>query len=177
MPSGRALLALLSRRYRVDKVRGPLVNVQSLFDLEPDSFSIAGLTSLKQRVEWVLNGLPADQWPAEGVMFSWIYSRLKPCRLLSRVIEWIKESKKSPRKRSFAYIWSELDEVLAEARKDSNEQALKDSLKPKAKDPPNPKATPGKPEKPNKPKGAGKTKGQQGQPKDPPAPPNQRCRP
>ena len=171
MPSGRALLALLSRRYRVDKVRGPLVTVQSLFDLEPESFSIAGLTSFKQKVEFVLNGLPADQWPAEGVMFSWIYSRLKPCRLLSRVIERVKESKKTSRKRSFAYIWSELDEILAEAREDSNEQALKDSLKPKAKDPPNPKAAPGKPDKPNKPKGAGKTKGQPGHPKDPPAPP------
>ena len=77
----------------------------------------------------MLNGLPIDQWPSEEVMFGWVYARLKPCRLLSRVVERIKESKKSSKRRTFEYVWAELEEILAEAREDSNEQALKDSLR------------------------------------------------
>ena len=55
MPSGRAFLSILSRRYRVDKVRGALVTLQSLFDLELESYSY------QTRVEYVLNGLPEKQ--------------------------------------------------------------------------------------------------------------------
>ena len=71
MPSGRALLSVLSRRYRVDKVRGPLVTLQSLFDLEPENYSYQSLVTFKQRVEYVLNGLPEKQWPDSETMFSW----------------------------------------------------------------------------------------------------------
>ncbi|CAE7264193.1 FAD4L1, partial [Symbiodinium sp. CCMP2592] len=129
MPSGRALLSILSRRYRIDKVRGPLVTLQSLFDLEPDSFSYQSLVAFKQRVEYVLNGLPERQWPDAETMFSWIYSRLKGCRMLSRTIDRVKDAKPGSKRRTFEYIWNGLEEVLAEVREDRNEQALKDSLK------------------------------------------------
>ena len=129
MPSGRALLSILSRRYRVDKVRGPLVTLQSLFDLEPESHSYQSLVAFKQRVEYVLNGLPEKQWPDPETMFSWVYSRLKACRLLSRTIDRVKDSKPGSKRRTFEYIWNGLEEVLAEVREDRNEQALKESLK------------------------------------------------
>ncbi|CAE7196583.1 unnamed protein product [Symbiodinium sp. CCMP2592] len=61
MPSGRALLSVLSRRYRIDKVRGPLVTLQSLFDLEPDSFSYQSLVAFKQRVEWLAGAAMAGR--------------------------------------------------------------------------------------------------------------------
>ena len=129
MPSGRALLSILSRRYRVDKVRGPLVTLQSLFDLEPESYSYQSLVTFKQRVEYVLNGLPEQQWPDADTMFSWVYARLKGCRLLSRTIDRIKDSKPGSKRRTFEYVWNGLEEVLAEVREDRNEQALKESLK------------------------------------------------
>ena len=128
MPSGRALLAILSRRYRVDKVRGPLVTLQSLFDLEPEIYSYQSLVTFKQRVEYVLNGLPEKQWPDSETMFSWVYSRLKGCRMLSRTIDRVKDSKSGSKRRTFEYIWSGLEEVLAEVREDRNEQALRESL-------------------------------------------------
>ncbi|CAE7257616.1 RE2 [Symbiodinium sp. CCMP2592] len=114
MPFGRALLSILSRRYRIDKVRGPLVTLQSLFDLEPDSFSYQSLVAFKQRVEYVLNGLPERQWPDAETMFSWIYSRLKGCRMLSRTIDRVKDAKPGSKRRTFEYIWNGLEEVLAE---------------------------------------------------------------
>ncbi|CAE6943662.1 unnamed protein product, partial [Symbiodinium sp. CCMP2592] len=140
MPSGRALLSILSRRYRIDKVRGPLVTLQSLFDLEPDSFSYQSLVAFKQRVEYVLNGLPERQWPDAETMFSWIYSRLKGCRMLSRTIDRVKDAKPGSKRRTFEYIWNGLEEVLAEVREDRNEQALKDSLKEDSKQKPKPDA-------------------------------------
>ncbi|CAE7274272.1 unnamed protein product [Symbiodinium sp. CCMP2592] len=140
MPSGRALLSILSRRYRIDKVRGPLVTLQSLFDLEPDSFSYQSLVAFKQRVEYVLNGLPERQWPDAETMFSWIYSRLKGCRMLSRTIDRVKDAKPGSKRRTFEYIWNGLEEVLAEVHEDRNEQALKDSLKEDSKQKPKPDA-------------------------------------
>ena len=107
MPSGRALLSILSRRYRVDKVRGPLVTLQSLFDLEPENYSYQSLVTFKQRVEYVLNGLPERQ------------------RMLSRTIDRVKDSKSGSKRRTKEYIWSGLEEVLAEVREDRNEQALR----------------------------------------------------
>ena len=125
MPSGRALLSILSRRYRVDKVRGPLVTLQSLFDLEPESYSYQSLVAFKQRVEYVLNGLPEKQWPDPETMFSWVYSRLKACRLLSRTIDRVKDSKPGSKRRTFEYIWNGLEEVLAEVREDRTSKPSK----------------------------------------------------
>ena len=167
MPSGRALLSILSRRYRVDKVRGPLVTLQSLFDLQPENYSYQSLVSLKQRVEYVLNGLPERQWPDSETMFSWVYSRLKGCRMLSRTIDRVKDSKSGSKRRTLEYIWSGLEEVLAEVREDRNEQALRESLhedskqKQKADAKASPaKTTPAAPAPKAGPKGNGKAKGQ-----------------
>ena len=176
MPWGRALLSILSRRYRVDKVRGPLVTLQSLFDLEPENYSYQSLVTFKQRVEYVLNGLPEKQWPDSETMFSWVYSRLKGCRMLSRTIDRVKDAKPGSIRRTFEYIWSGLEEVLAEVREDRNEQALRDSLyeESKQKQKADAKASPGKPTSaaaPTKagPKDNGKAKGQ-GNNKPPKAP-------
>ena len=176
MPSGRALPAILSRRYRVDKVRGPLVTLQSLFDLEPENYSYQSLVTFKQRVEYVRNGLPEKQWPDSETMFSWVYSRLKGCRMLSRTIDRVKDSKSGSKRRTFEYIWSGLEEVLAEVREDRNEQALRESLhedskqkqKADAKGTPA-KPTPAAPATKAGPKGNGKAKGQ-GNGKPPKAP-------
>ena len=149
MPSGRALLSILSRRYRVDKVRGPLVTLQSLFDLEPENYSYQSLVTFKQRVEYVLNGLPERQ------------------RMLSRTIDRVKDSKSGSKRRTKEYIWSGLEEVLAEVREDRNEQALRESLhedskqKQKADAKASPaKTTPAAPAPKAGPKGNGKAKGQ-----------------
>ena len=165
MPSGRALLSILSRRYRVDKVRGPLVTLQSLFDLQPENYSYQSLVSFKQRVEYVLNGLPERQWPDSETMFSWVYSRLKGCRMLSRTIDRVKDSKSGSKRRTLEYIWSGLEEVLAEVREDRNEQALRESLHEDSKQKQKTDATKASPAKTTpaapatkRPKGNGKSK-------------------
>ena len=92
LPSGRALLAMLSKRFRVDRIRGATVSQQTLLAIQLEGFSQQHLQTFRERVEFCLNGFSPDAWPAENTMFSWLYAKLKHCRLLSRSIDKIKDS-------------------------------------------------------------------------------------
>ena len=87
--------------------------------------------------------------------------------MLSRTIDRVKDSKSGSKRRTLEYIWSGLEEVLAEVREDRNEQALRESLhedskqKQKADAKASPaKTTPAAPAPKAGPKGNGKAKGQ-----------------
>ncbi|CAE7489935.1 unnamed protein product [Symbiodinium natans] len=167
-PSGRALLAMLSRRFRVDRIRGATVSQQTLLAIQLEGFSQQQLQAFREKVEFCLNGFSPEAWPAESTLFSWLYSKLKHCRLLSRAVDKIKDSNPGSNKRTFAWLWSQLVELLDELREEANEESIRDTLiKPKAKAAPAPKKeersrdkpdkpTPANPAPPAKTKGSGK---------------------
>ena len=71
LPSGRALLAMLSKRFRVDRIRGATVSQQTFLAIQLEGFSQQHLQTFRERVEFCLNGFSSDAWPAENTMFSW----------------------------------------------------------------------------------------------------------
>ena len=77
LPSGRALLAMLSKRFRVDRIRGATVSQQTLLAIQLKRFSQQHLQTFRERVEFCLNGFSPDAWPADNTMFSWLYAKLK----------------------------------------------------------------------------------------------------
>ena len=50
-PSGRILIAMLSRRFRVDRIRGATVSQQALLAIQLEGFSQQHLQSFHERVE------------------------------------------------------------------------------------------------------------------------------
>ena len=140
LPSGRALLAMLSKRFRVDRIRGASVSQQTLLAFQLEGFSQQHLQTFRQRVEFCLHGFSPDAWPAESTMFSWLYAKLKHCRLLSRSIDKIKDSSQGSVKRTFNWLWTQLIEHLDEPREEANEESIRDALvRPKVKGAPSPK--------------------------------------
>ena len=191
LPSGRALLAMLSRRFRVDKVRGATVSQQTLLAIPLEGYSQQNLQTFREHVKFCLNGFAPKSWPSEFTMFSWLYAKLKHCRLLSRAIDKVKDAKAGSTKRTFSWLWTQLVELLDELREGANEASIRDALiKPKVKGTPAPKKddvpkseppTPANPAPPSKPKkegngakgkegkgkGDNKGKGKAGNPKQP----------
>ena len=169
-PCGRVLLALFSKQFRIDKVRGTTMSQQTLLSIQLEGYTPAHLTTFKERVEYVLNGMLETEWPSEETLFQFVYGRLKPCRSMTRTIERIKESPKGSSRRTFQWIWAKLTEHLNELKEDQNEQSVREALLGKTakqekatpvKPEPKTKATPANPAPAAKqPKGKGKGKGE-----------------
>ena len=72
-----------------------------------------------------------------------LFHRLKQVRKLERVIDQIKRSSATSKKRDFNFLWDHLQEYLVEDSEDQNALAIETSLKPKpVRDPNNQKPTP-----------------------------------
>ena len=183
-PTGRVLLQMVAHRFFLDQRRGANLTEQALLELQLDTFSYQSLLAFATCVEYILNSIPVEHQPSEQTKFTWLFGRLKKCRLLQRHIDRIKDAHEGSRVRTWEWLFSKLKVLIAELREDANETAIKDALRP----PPNKQnrtkeqkekdrrnrgkgavadpqadgtqpAMPGKPKAP--PKGPGKGKGQQ----------------
>ena len=186
-PSGRSMLAMLSRRYRVDRVRGVTVTQQTLLAVNLEGFTYSQMVNFKEKVEYILNGMPPEAWPADNTLFSWFYSKIKSSRGMQRIIDKVKDSKEKSKMRTFAWLWEQFSDHIAELREDQNERDFREAMLRSSQvratpaiPPPltttNPKSTPAgpivpPPKKPNpkkppgppaKPKGKGKGNGFKG---------------
>ena len=94
---------------------------QTLLGIQLEGYTPVHLTTFKERVEYVLNGMFETAWPSEETLFQFVCGRLKPCRSMSRVIERIKESPTGSNTRSFKWIWAKLTERRNELKEDQNE--------------------------------------------------------
>ena len=98
------LHTMLSKRFRVNRIRGATVPQQMVLAIQVEGFSQQHLHSFRERVGFCLNGFSPDAWPAENTMFSWLCAKLKRCRLLSRAIDKIKGSCPASNKRTFNWL-------------------------------------------------------------------------
>ena len=128
LPSGRAMLAMLSRRFRVDRVRGATVTQQTLLAITLDGFSYSQMQAFKERVEYVLNGIAPEHWPSDETLFSWFYAKIKVSRGMQRVIDKVKDSSPTSRRRTFAWLWEQFSDHLAELREDANERDFREAM-------------------------------------------------
>ena len=128
LPSARAMLAMLSRRFRVDRVRGATVTQQTLLAITLDGFSYSQMQTFKERVEYVLNGIAPEHWPSDETLFSWFYAKIKASRGMQRVIDKVKDSSPTSRRRTFAWLWEQFSDHLAELREDANERDFREAM-------------------------------------------------
>ena len=64
-PLGRVMLNIIAKRFFLDQSRGANLTQQSLLELDIMQFSHEGLRSFVDRVEFVLNSIPAELQPSE----------------------------------------------------------------------------------------------------------------
>ncbi len=163
-PRGRSLLCMIAQQFRVDLNRGSNLTQQALLDLQLDNFTVKDLEKFVERIEYVLNAIPQSHQPSETTKFTWLYSRVKKCRLLQCHIDRIRDSRETSHCRSWDWLMKKIKDVLIEVREDTNEESIRASLqaKPKAKSDPkaavahdasdDPKGTKGLPNPSAKPK-------------------------
>ena len=107
LPSERALFAMLSKRFHVDRIRGATVSQQTFLAIQLGGFSQQHLQAFRERGGFCLNGFSSEFWPAETTLFSSLYSKLKHCRLLSRAIDKISDSSPGSSPHTFGGLWGQ----------------------------------------------------------------------
>ena len=95
-PRGRAFLYMLAQHFRLDLNRGSNLTQQALLDLQLDGYTVIQPRILKSLLrEYVLNAIPRRHQPNEVTRFTWLYSRVKRCKLLQRHLDRILDSETS----------------------------------------------------------------------------------
>ena len=139
-PKGRFMIWLLARQFRLDMQRGANLTEQSLLELECESFTYNGLKAFIEKIEYVLNAIPFEHQPSERTKFTWLFGRVKKCRMIQRHIDRVKDSSPDSHRRSFEWLFDKLKTALWEIREDQNEESIRAALQPKGKPQPNPKS-------------------------------------
>ena len=137
-PKGRFMIWLLAQQFRLDLQRGANLTEQSLLELDCESFTYNGLKSFIDKIEFVLNAIPYDHQPSERTKFTWLFGRVKRCRLIQRRIDRVKDASPDSHRRTFEWLFDKLKTALWEMREDQNEESIKHALSP-SKGPKDPK--------------------------------------
>ena len=139
-PKGRFMIWLLAQQFRLDMQRGANLTEQSLLELECENFTYNGLKAFIEKVEYVLNAIPFEHQPSERTKFTWLFGKVKKCRMIQRHIDRVKDSSPDSHRRSFEWLFDKLKTALWEIREDQNEESIRAALQPKGKPQPNPKS-------------------------------------
>ena len=120
----------MARRYFLDLRRGANLTEQPLLELPLESFTYQSL------VEYILNAIPPDLQPSHQTRFTWLFSRLKRCRLIQRHIDRIKDASDTSHVRTWDWLFGKLKQTIAEMREDANETSIREALgtSPKSQD-------------------------------------------
>ena len=129
-PKGRYMIWLLAQQFRLDLQRGANLTEQSLLELDVESFSYNGLKSFVEKIEFVLNSIPVDHQPSERTKFTWLFGRVKRCKMIQRHIDKIKDSSPTSNRRSFEWLFGKIKSALWELREDQNEDSIRNALSP-----------------------------------------------
>ena len=100
-PKGRFMIWLLAQQFRLDMQRGANLTEQSLLELECESFTYNGLKAFIEKIEFVLNAIPFEHQPSERTKFTWLFGRVKKCRMIQRNIDRVKDASPDSHRRSF----------------------------------------------------------------------------
>ena len=124
-PRGRAFLYMLAQHFRLDLNRGSNLTQQALLDLQLDGFTAKDLEKFVERIEYVLNAIPRSHQPNEVTRFTWLYSRVKRCKLLQRHIDRIRDASDTSHCRTWDWLMGKIKAVLIEVREDQNEESIR----------------------------------------------------
>ena len=76
-PKGRRILAIVSRYFDLDRMRGSVVTASTSFQIELRGNSIKDLRDFTQRIRLVLGAVPVAQRPDTRLMGEWLFHRVK----------------------------------------------------------------------------------------------------
>jgi hypothetical protein len=131
------MLQIIARRFQLDLNRGANLTQQSLLKLNLESYTPKSLAKFIERIELVLNLIPPSHQPSELTKFTWLFSRLKPCRAMQRFIDRIKDAREGSHVRTWDWLYGKLKTTVIELREDINEESVRRALSPEK---PRPKA-------------------------------------
>ena len=95
-----------------------------------DSYTQEGLSKFIERIELVLNSIPPSYQPSEMTKFTWLFSRLKPCRSMQRFINRIKDAREGSHVKTCDWLFDKLQRVVIEMREDVHEESVRRTLSP-----------------------------------------------
>ena len=129
------MLAIVSRYFDLDRMRGSAITASTLFKIELHGNSTKDLRDFTQRIRLVLGAVPVAQRPEARLMGEWLFHRVKHLRKLERYIEDIRESSSGSSRRDFDFLWVKIQDVLVRDREDANGRSMLGYLAPSVKNP------------------------------------------
>lgn len=126
---GRPLLNMIVREYDLDSALGSVVSAVELFQMPSPESDLSSLVSFRDKIQYVLGQLPVAERPSDQIMSKWLFEKLKKVRLLQLTIDRIKESPVGSNERSYEYLWSRLQRVIAESQHEKNLASIQEGLK------------------------------------------------
>ena len=129
-PKGRYMIWLLAQKFRLDLQRGADLTEQSLLELDVENFSYNGWKSFVEKIEFVLNSILLDHQPTERTKFTWLFGRVKRCKMIQRHTDRTKDSSPTSHRRSFDWSFGKIKTALWELREDQNEDSIRHALYP-----------------------------------------------
>ena len=135
-PKGRRIIAIVSRYFDLDRMRGSGITASTLFQIELHGNSVQDLRDFTQRIRLVLGAVPVAQRPDARLTGEWLFHRVKHLRKLERYIEAIRESSSGSSRRDFYFLRGKIQDVLAQDREDANVRSMLGYLAPSTKNPP-----------------------------------------
>ena len=125
----RPWLNLVVREDDLDAALGGVVSAVELFQLQSPESELASLIHFRDKVRYILGQLPIHERPHANMMSKLLYERLKQVKQLQLVIERIKESPADANERTYDYLWSRLERVIAESQHEKNLSSIQEGLK------------------------------------------------
>ena len=129
-PKGIFMLQMIAKRFQLDLNRDANLTQQSFLELTLDSYTQEGLSKFIERIELVLKSIPPTHQPSEMTKFTWLFSRLKPCRSMQRFIDRIKDAREGSHVKTWDWLYDKLQRVVIEMREDINEESVRRTLSP-----------------------------------------------
>ena len=78
----------------------------------------------------MLNSIPVDHQPSERKQFTWLFGRVKRCKMIQRHIDKIRDSSPTSNRSSFKWLLGKIKSALSELREDQNEDSVRNALSP-----------------------------------------------
>ena len=127
-PKGRVLVAIVTLRFRVDRMRDRQLQLVNMYSLMPASFKEGDVRQFVKRVRYVLSALRSDEIKDHDFLYSWLWDRVRQWPAIQGKIERIRESRIGSRRRTFNYLWSVIVSHLAHRHEDENYRDLQSSI-------------------------------------------------
>ena len=128
--NGLFMLSLIGEEFDLDRERGAVMSELELFGLHVGGNSVEDLREFKEKVRFILSALPDDDKPAERLMSRWLYDRLSKCDYhpLKRHVGSWEDAAENSRRKTFAFLWKKLSDVIKQKKQDGNAQNVRQNL-------------------------------------------------